>query len=205
MFKDTTPNEKGEFTASFLRPGVHRFDLELPGEHLYVKSITLPSATPNGKPVDAARNGVTLKSGDKVKGLLVTISEGAAGLRGSVVTGKGKNPPAVKMRVYLTPAEPDAADDVLRYFESEVAADGSFSLTWLAPGKYWLIGRELSDQELAGADHKPLAWDAGGRTSLRFEGEGSKQIIELHRCERMTDVVLDYTPLVKPSKKLPQQ
>jgi Carboxypeptidase regulatory-like domain len=200
VYKDTTPNDKGEFTANFLRPGVHRIDLQLPGEQLYIRSITLPSATPTGKLVDAAQSGVTLKSGDKVKGLIVTISEGAAGLRGNVVTGKGKTPPTAKMRVYLAPAEPDAADEVLRYFESEVAADGSFSLTNLAPGKYWLVGRELSDQEQTEADHKPLAWDAGGRMSLRFEGEASKQTVELRRCERVTDYVLAYTPLIKPAK-----
>jgi len=207
MFKDTTPTEKGDFTVNYLRTGVHRFEFQFPGEQFYAKSITLPPTTPNGKLVDAARSGVMLKSGNKVKGLVVTISEGAAALRGNVVTGKGKDPPFAKMRVYLAPAEPDAADDVLRYFESEVAADGSFALTCLAPGKYWLVGRELSEQQAAEADHKPLAWDAGGRMSLRFEGEASKQTVELHRCERVTDFVLEYTPLIKPTKparKLPQ-
>src|SRR5205807_10000988 len=108
---------------------------------LFVKSIVLPAATPNGKPVDAAKSGIALKSGEKLKELAVTISEGASGLRGKVVT-EGDKPPSTKMRVHLVPAESEAADDVLRYFEAEVAADGGFSLPNLAPGKYWLVARE---------------------------------------------------------------
>jgi protocatechuate 3,4-dioxygenase beta subunit len=197
-FNVTTPNEKGEFTSALLRPGVQRLEVQLPGENHYVKSMTLPPSTSNGKPIDAAKNGMKLKSGDKVKGLVVTISEGAAGLIGKVVTGKDKVPPSVKMRVHLVPAEPEAGDEVLRYYESDVDAEGGLLLTSLAPGKYWVVAREVSEQE--DPDHKPLAWDEGSRTALRFEGEGTKKTIELSACQRVTDFVLSYTPLSKPSK-----
>jgi protocatechuate 3,4-dioxygenase beta subunit len=199
-FKDTTPNEKGEFIISLLRPGVYRLDVQLPAEHLYVKAITLPQADPKAKPIDGTKSGVKLQSGDKIKGLAVTMSEGAAGLSGKVVIGPKNKLPEAKMRVHLVPAEPEAAEDVLRYFESEVAADGSFALTNLAPGKYWLVGRETSDAEQAEIDHKPLAWDAGTRTALRFEGEAQKTVIELKLCQRLNDFVLSYTPLIKPAK-----
>ena len=201
IFKDTTPNDKGDFVISFLRPAVHHVDIQLPTEQLYIKSVVLPLATPNGNPVDAAKSGVLMKSGEKVKGLVVTISEGASGLRGRVVTGEAGKPPTSKMRVHLVPAEPEAADDVLRYFENEVAADGAFSLTNLAPGKYWLVGRELSDEEQGEVDHKPLAWDAGGRVGLRFEGEATKKVITLTQCQRVEDFRLNYAPLIKPSKQ----
>ncbi|MEK6407589.1 MAG: carboxypeptidase-like regulatory domain-containing protein [Acidobacteriota bacterium] len=201
MFKDTSPNEKGEFTVGFLRPGVHRLDLQLPGDSVYIRTVTLPPLTPDGKPVDAAKSGVTLKSGDKVKGLVVTMSEGAAGLRGKLVTGEENKPPSAKMRVHLVPAEPEAVDNVLRYFEADVAADGNFALANIAPGKYRLVAREFSEQELTEADHKPLAWDAGARTSLKFEGEESKKTIELSQCQRVTDFVVSYMPLTKPSKR----
>lgn len=199
-FKATTPGEKGEFSLAFVRPGSTRLDVQAPGENLYVRSITLPSRGPDLKPIDAAKNGVNVKRGDKITGLVVTISEGAAGLRGRVVTGEENKPPAVKMRVYLVPSEPEAADNVLRYYEGEAEADGDFSLIRLAPGKYWLVAREISEQEQNETDHKPLAWDAGGRLSLRFEGEASKRVIELTRCQRVTDVALSYVPLIKPSK-----
>jgi hypothetical protein len=201
VFKDTTPNQNGEFTVGFLRPGVHHLDLQLPAEHLYIKSITLPTTIPNGKPLDAARNGVHLKSGDNVKGLVATLSEGAAGLRGKVVAGEENKPPPAKMRVHLVPAEPEAVDEVLRYFEAEVASDASFSLINLAPGKYWLVAREMSEQEQLEADRKPLAWNSAGRMGLRFEGDASKKVIDLSYCQRVADLVLKYTPLIKPSKR----
>ena len=204
MFKDTTPNDKGEFMISLLRPSMHRLEIQLPNEQLFVKSIVLPPATPNGKPLDAAKSGVALKAGEKLKELVVTISEGASGLRGRVVTEADK-PPSMKMRVHLVPAESEAADDVLRYCEAEVAADGGFSLTNVAPGKYWLVARELSDEEQTELDHKPLAWDAGGRVGLRFEGEASKKLINLAQCQRVDNFVLNYAPLIKPSKPSPKK
>lgn len=199
-FKNTTPNDKGEFVISLLRAGLAHLDFELPGEHLYVKTLLLAQTDPKAKPIDAAKNGITMRSGDKVKGLVMTVSEGAAGLRGKVITVEDNKPPPVKMRVHLVPSEPEAADEVLRYAEGDVASDGSFTLTNLAPGKYWLIARENSDQDQNEADRKPLAWDAGARVGLRFEGEGSKKAIELNRCQRVGDFVLTYTPLTKPTK-----
>ena len=203
-FQDTTPNEKGEFIISLLRPGIHRLDIELPADHLYVKSMTLPQADTAAKPIDAAKSGVKLQSGDKIKGLVVTISEGAAGLAGRVGIGPENKPPAAKMRVHLVPAEPEAADAVLRYFEVEVAADGGFALTNLPPGKYWVVGREVSEPEQAETDHKPLAWDAGSRTALRFEGDASKKVIELMQCQVVSDYRLKYIPLTKSSKPGPK-
>lgn len=199
-FKNTTPNDKGEFVISLLRPGLQHLNFELPGEHLYVKTLMLAQTDPKAKPIDAAKNGITMRSGDKVKGLVMTVSEGAAGLRGKVISAEDNKPPTAKMRVHLVPSEPETADEVLRYAESDVASDGSFSLTNLAPGKYWLVARENADQDQSEAERKPLAWDAGARVGLRFEGEGSKKVIELNRCQRVSDFVLNYTPLTKPTK-----
>jgi hypothetical protein len=202
-FKIATPDEKGAFLISLLRPGVQRLDVQLPGEHQYIKSITLAQADPNAKPLDVAKTGMAIKTGDKLKGLVVTLSEGAAGFRGKVVaTPESKDP--VKLRAHLIPAEPEAADDVLRYFEAEVSSDGAFSISNIAPGKYWLVAREVSEQEDAGQDHKPAAWDAGTRLVLRFEGEASKRLVELNRCQRLTDFVLNFTPLTKRTPQAPK-
>jgi hypothetical protein len=199
-FKHTSPSDKGEFALRHLRAGVHRIDLQLPSDILFIKSITLPHASATAKPIDAAKTGLALKSGDKTRGLVVTLSEGAAGLRGKVVTGEDNKPPAIKMRVHVVPAEPEAVDEVVRYSETEAATDGSFSLMNIAPGKYWLVAREASEQEQPQSDRKPIAWDAGGRMGLRFEGDASKKVIELASCRRVADFVLKYTPLIKPSK-----
>jgi hypothetical protein len=199
-FKDTTPSDKGEFVLSLLRPGVHRINVQLPAEHIYVRAITLPQADSNAKPIDAAKNGISLKSGETIKGVVVSMSEGAAGLSGKVVIGPESKPPEAKMRVWLAPAEPEAADDVLRYFEADATADGSFVLTNLAPGKYWLVAREIPEQEKAEAEHMPLAWDPGARIALRLEGDASKKVIDLTQCQIVSDYRLKYAPTTKPSQ-----
>ena len=199
-FRRTTPNDQSEFTVGFLRPGVYRPEAHLPGENLFIKSMMLPPAAPNEKRIDAAKTGVRLKAGDKVKGLILTIGEGAAGLKGRVVTGEGNKPPSEKTRVYLIPAEPDAADTVLRYFEADVTVDGGFSLGNLPPGSYWLVSREVTASDQDDAARNPLAWDAGGRLGLRFEGEATKKVIDLAPCQRVADYALKYSPLIKPSK-----
>lgn len=199
-FKDTTPNEKNEFIISLLQPGTHWLAVQFPAEHLYLKAISLPQAEPNTKPIDAARTGVRLKSGDRVTGLLVTMSEGAARLAGKVVVGADSKPPDTKMKVHLVPAEPEAADDVLRYFESDVSIDGAFTLVNVQPGKYWLVARETADAEQADSSRKPLALDAGARNALRSEGEASKSTIELTTCQVVNDHRLKYVPRSSPTK-----
>lgn len=200
-FNATTPNDKGEFSISLLRPGVQRLELQLPADHLFVKSMLLPQADPNAKSMDVAKNGVRLKSGDKVKGVVVTIAEGAAAFSGKVMVEPDKKPPTSKMRVHFVPAEPEASDDVLRYYEGQVSADGSFSLTNLAPGKYWIVGRESDEAKQAEADRKPSAWEPGARTALRFEGEASKKVIEITQCQKVADYRFSYVPLTKETKQ----
>jgi len=198
LYKDTTPSEKGEFTISLLRSGVHHLDLQLPNSILFVSGIT--QLQPDNKTTDLSKTGIRLKPGDKIKGVNVTVKEGAAGLQGKVVIDPDNKPPAMKMRVHLVPAEKESSEDVLRYFESDVAADGSFSFTNVGPGKYWLVGREPSETSIAESDRRPLSWDAGSRAALRLEGEASKKEIEFTQCQSVDDYVLKYVPLVRPSK-----
>jgi protocatechuate 3,4-dioxygenase beta subunit len=199
-FKNTTPNEKSEFIISLLRAGRHYVDVQLPAEHLYLRAIALQPPDPKAKAIDAVKSGVQLKSGDKITGVVVTVGEGAAKLSGTVITDPANKPPEAKMRVHLVPVEPDAAEDVLRYFEADVSAEGGFAFTNLQPGKYWLVGRETSDSEQGDADRKAVALDAGARTALRFEGEASGKVIQLTYCQIVGDYRLKYVPLIKPSK-----
>ena len=91
------------------------------------------------------------------------------------------------MRVFLVPAEKDAADDVLRYYEA-VTRDTSFVLQHLAPGKYWLLARAVPEDESDEKPAKPVAWDATERAKLRQAAEAANQSIELTACQRVKDV-----------------
>jgi len=199
--RPAAPNVTGEFILRNLEAGRYRVVTQLPGENWHVRAISLtgkmdgkppaPSArriaTPTPAPVNVARNGVTLKPGEKLSGMTVTIAEGAAGLKGSVVADQdGK--PSGKIRAHLIPAEKEAADDVLRYVQASVGADGGFHFKNLAPGRYYLLAKPIKDG--AATPARLQAWDQAERAALRREAEAAGNVIELQSCQRVTDYKL---------------
>jgi hypothetical protein len=201
---DIAPNEKGDFTFFNLRDGRYFLDPKLPNDSWYVKSISANAPAPAAAsargparpatPIDASRNGVTLKSGEKLTGLSLIVTDGAASLRGKVVAQvEGARLPS-RLRVHLIPAEDAAADSVLRYAETGVRGDLSFVLNNLAPGKYWLVARVAPDDEPVDRPSMPLAWDANERAKLRREAMAVKNEVELQACGRVSDYVLRFKP-----------
>src|SRR5215475_1274541 len=79
------PDEKGEFTLNSLDAGRFRIKADLPDDGLYIRAILQPGAGAAKKPTDVARNGVSIKAGEKLSGIEVIIAEGAASLNGRVV------------------------------------------------------------------------------------------------------------------------
>lgn len=110
-------------------------------------------------------------------------------MRGKV--GSGGTLPQ-RMFVYLVPVDPAQADDVLRYAEAAVQADGSFTLSNIAPGKYWLLTVARTDKEETGENSLPLFRDATQRAKLRHGAEENKKEIELKPCQRIADFTLAY-------------
>src|SRR5499427_6362904 len=178
-------NDKGVFAIRNLRPGRHRIDTELPNEDWYLKTITMTGATPANDP----RNGVTVKSGDRVTGLTITLAMGAAGLKGKIIPAGGAGLPP-RLRAHLVPAEPLAKDDVLRFAETPVESDGSFRFANLAPGKYLITTREIPGGDAPDEPTRPVAWDAAERAKLRKEAEAAKVEVELKACQRVSNFEL---------------
>jgi Carboxypeptidase regulatory-like domain len=198
--------EKGEFTAYDLPADRYFLEPGLPNENWYVKAITVhasPSTSTNTGGVtargelsaDISRNGITLKAGEKITGVGVTIADGAAGLSGKVISASGKGEGSrlpARLRIHLIPAEARAADEALRYSEAYTREDGSFLLSNLAPGKYWLIARAAPDDEMSDRPVTPVAWDANERAKLRREAMAAKNEIELQPCGRVKDYILRF-------------
>jgi len=190
-------NEKGEFTLNGILPGRYRLESNLPTENWFIKSINSSAAAPARQPStastnnDIARNGIALKFGEKVTGLTMTISDGAAGLRGKVVAQANAKLPA-RLRVHLLPVDAASAEDVVRYAETLARSDGAFRFTNLAPGKYWLLVRAIPETEAVDRPAPPVAWDAAGRARLRKEAEAAKNEVELKACQRVTDRALQF-------------
>ncbi len=185
------PDAKGEFAIRSLEADSYRIETDLPGENWYVRSITQPVPQPASgaaKRTDAARSGVNLKSGEKLSGIEIAIAEGAAGLKGRVVAAKENQKLPSSLRIYLVPAEPAAAEDVLRYQEIMAGKDRFFEFKHLAPGKYFLLARSVSENEVNSATLRPAAFDPIQRTQLRREAEAAKNEITLQPCQRAKDV-----------------
>ncbi len=192
MIRDNSlvaPERTGEMNFRNLNVGRYHLSAKLLDDNWYIRSITLPGAlikatakTP-AKPTttDVARNGLNLKSGDKITGLTVKVAEGAAAVKGQI---KADEPLPPILRVYLVPVEKERADDVLRYSFTGISTDGTFSFGHLAPGKYWLTTRVEID------DAQKKIGDTAERAKLRREAEAANVVVELQACQRLTNYEL---------------
>jgi Carboxypeptidase regulatory-like domain len=179
------PSEKGIFTIGNLKPGRHRIELELPDETWYLKAMAISSS----KPAIDPRAGLTVKSGDNLIGLRLTIASGAAKLKGKITVAENTKLPT-RLHVHLIPAEAEAMDDVLRFAETSAEADGTFTFTNLAPGKYFALARAIPGSESGDKLLRSGAWEAAERKKLRKEAEAANVAIELKPCQPITGYAL---------------
>lgn len=189
----TFPDQHGALAIRNLAPGQYRFNARPMAKYWYLKSITWPaSVIPTAKAtrpnhlVDAARTWTTLKSGERLAGLTVTIAAGAASLHGQIDLAEGQKLPP-RLFVYLVPAEREQADDVLRYFAAVVLADGTFALNNLSPGRYWLLAQPVSENESNILSKLRLPDEAEARAKLLHDAEAAKTETELKPCQNIAD------------------
>jgi hypothetical protein len=190
---DAQPDASGEFALIGMNAGRYSLDVRPPSRLWYVRDIAWAStATAASTPPTPPPHGLTLKPGERVQGLTVKLAAGAAGVAGRVSTAAGASSPP-GLRVYAVPAEREHADDVLRYGETQVQPDGTFSLAHLAPGRYWLIARAQAD---ASHEHAGRAVILGAKTraALRRDAEGANLAVELQPCRQITDYALRFAP-----------
>jgi hypothetical protein len=190
------PDKQGDFTLRNLAPGEYRFHTRPFAKYWYLQSILLrPSVasaaknTTANRPVDAARKWTTVNSGARVSGLLITLAEGAASIKGQIKLAEGQKMPP-KLFAYLVPAEPEKAEDILRYFASLMGPDGNFALNNLPPGRYWVLAKAAAENESAVLSKLRLPEEAEYRTKLRQEAELAKTESELKPCQNLTDYQL---------------
>jgi hypothetical protein len=201
----SSPNDKGEFTLFNLRPGLFRIQPRLPVESWYVRSINLIAPAATGKPKvaarDAARSGLQLSQGERLTGLAVIVAEGAAFITGKILPAKEGQPIPSQVRVYLVPAEPEMAEDAIRYREALATNDATFTLANLAPGRYYILAKEVSEASPNEDGARPAAWDQTARSAIRREAEAANQTIELQPCRRLTDYSLRMAAAKPAAKK----
>ncbi|HSE17132.1 MAG TPA: carboxypeptidase-like regulatory domain-containing protein [Pyrinomonadaceae bacterium] len=177
-----SPEASGAFTMRNLVPGRYRFDPLFYARYWYLQSITMTTGAAKPQKIDAAATWTTLKPGEQLSNLTITLAQGAASIRGSVPVPEGAAIPA-GTSVFLLPAEPDKAEDVLRYFMSEVGADQTFTFNNLPPGKYLA----LVDTQATTLTKLRQPEAAPTRTKLRRAAESRKNELELKPCQALAD------------------
>ena len=180
-----SPDASGAFQLRNLFPGKYQFEPQFYARYWYLQSITVSAGTAKPQKIDAAANWTTLKPGDQLANLTITIAEGAASIRGRMPAPEGAAT-ATGMSVYLVPAEPDKADDVLRYFVSAIGDDQTFAFNNVPPGKYLTV----IDTSPSSLSKLRLPESASTRTKLRRAAEAKKNAIELKPCQTLTDFQL---------------
>jgi hypothetical protein len=194
----SAPDKDGTFVLRNVRQGQYSFSPRFFARYWYLKSMTIGSASPSASSAktapaptikDAARNWSAVKSGDRITGVTITLSEGAASVRGELAKSEDTRIVA-GLRVYLVPSERDKADDPLRYFTSEIASDGTFSLNNLPPGRYWTLTQQPEPNSPTSTEKLRLPDSAEARTKIRRAAETSKSEIELNPCQNVTDFKL---------------
>jgi hypothetical protein len=191
--RDGAPNEKGEFVVEGLAAGRYHIGADLP-EDWFVRKITTAGVTPAKPPIDVSKDGVAIAAGQRLGGLSMEVSEGAAGLRGRLVSDAGKKHSMTKNRVHLVPAEPESADNALRFYEAVVDSEGGFTLTNLAPGRYFIIARALTDDEWSDRAPRRASWDQSTRSALLRDAKAANAPVEIQRCQRVPDLAVKYSP-----------
>lgn len=177
-----TPTSQGNITLRELSPNEYFFGVRLLVHEWYLQSIAFVPTTPGAKPANASSTWTTIKPGDQLSGLTITLAQGAAQVRGEITLAEGQTLPD-KLSVYLVPAEAAHAEDALRYFAAPVSTSGNFGLYHVAPGRYWMLAQPGSEDTRMETSKIRLPDAALNRSALRHAAEQKKVEIELKPCQ----------------------
>ena len=177
--RPATLNSEGKFTLSDLAAGEYHFGVRFSSEEWYLQSIAFAPPTPGGIPTDAMNTWTNVKPGDQLSDLTFTLAQGAGMVSGEVLPGLTH---PEKMVAVVVPAELAKAGDALRYYAVPVNSDGRFWMR-VAPGRYWLMVREGSENTQREMSKLRLPDGAESRAALRRAAEETKAEIEVKPCQ----------------------
>ena len=197
-------DDTGNFSLINLAPAQYHFTARLPAKSWYLQSISLSPPAPAGvktasKPIDATRGWTTIKSGDRLSGLTVTLAQGAASFHGQLIFDAADNRPE-KWFAYLVPAAPEHAANPLRFYGAAVSPEGTIQLVNLAPGRYWILVQPAVGDALSTFPRFRVPDEIETRARLRRDAEELKTEIELRPCQDLRDFKITVKSHVAPPK-----
>jgi hypothetical protein len=191
--RDAGLDEKSDFIIKSLPKGGYWIIPQPPDPGWFVRSIEV--ARTAAARSNVARDGVAVGAGERFSTVTVTITDGAAGLKGRVTLQKGEQLPP-RLRFYLVPAEKESSEDILRYFETGVQRDGSFTLANIAPGQYLAVTRPAEDGDTGSV--KSIKRDAALRAAIFKAATALKHQVAFKPCEQNSDFQLSLTSSTSP-------
>ena len=186
----SSPTKSGEFRIVSLPRGNYRLQTLLPGDEYYVRSVGRATQRPQSPPSSIPAESFALNGGDSISDVTVNLSLGAGSVVGRILYSSQQAENAPARSLFLVPSEKERADDTLRFGESPIAADGTFSFRNLAPGRYSLISRTVKDAD----NFRPLYWDAKERASLIAEAASAGLAVEIKPCQSIRDLAIKLGP-----------
>ena len=183
-----SPDAAGAFAFRNLTPGSYQFESRFYARYWYLQSISLSGGGAKPQRIDAAASWTVLKTGENLSNLTITLAEGAASIRGTVPVKEGEPQPAGM--VYLVPNDKDKVDDVLRYFVTDIAADGTFTFSNLPPGRYLALTQTNVEAQIATQAKLRQPEAATARAKLRRTADAKKSELELKPCQNLADYQL---------------
>lgn len=123
----------------------------------------------------------------------MTLTEGAASLRGEVTMQEGGTLPG-RLYVFLIPAEREKTQDVLRFFAAPVSADKKIALNNIAPGRYWILIQPALEGASPTLTKLRLPDETEIRIRLLRDAEAVKNEIEFKPCQNVTGYQLPVRP-----------
>ena len=200
FFAQSVPDKSGDFALNNLAAGQFKLNASFFAKYWYLRSMIreapgapLARTGPVNRQADVARNGITLKFGERITGVSITLAAGAASLRGRVKQTEGESLPA-RLSLYLVPVEKENAEDVLRFFRTAVQADGRFSVNNLPPGRYWALARSADESDPQSEATLRAVEEGDTRLKIRRAAEADKNEVDFKPCQNVIDYQLSFTP-----------
>src|SRR5205814_9260810 len=132
---------------------------------------------------------------DRVSKTNVTLTDGAATLKGRVTLQQGEQLPA-RLRFYLVPAEKESSEDVLRFFEVGVQRDGTVSIGNITPGRYLVITRPA--EEVDATTIRSIKRDTAFRNDILKGATSLNRQVTFKPCEQIGEYEFPLTSSVSP-------